>query len=45
MNACGDCAFFPLHMSHLEYVGEVSQVEDVVEFDCGGEECGGDMLV
>lgn len=33
------------YMHHLEYAGEVSQVEDVVELDCGGEEGGGDALV
>lgn len=32
-------------MHHLENVGEVSQVKDVVELDCGGEEGGGDALV
>ena len=30
---------------YLEYVGEVTQVEDVVELDGGGEEGGGDTLV
>lgn len=33
--------FFP----HLKYVGEVSQVKDVVELDGSGEEGGGDALV
>lgn len=32
-------------MSHLEDVGEVSEVEDVVELDRSGEEGGGDVLV
>lgn len=32
-------------LSHLKYVGEVSQVKDVVELDGGGEEGGGDALV
>ncbi len=32
-------------MCHLENVGEVSQVEDVVELDGGGEEGRGDALV
>ena len=32
-------------MCHLEDVGEISQVEDVVELDCGGQEGGGDALV
>lgn len=30
---------------HLEYVREVSQVENIVEFDCSGEEGGGGKLV
>lgn len=34
-----------LFLCHLEDVGEVSQVEDVVELDSGGEEGGGDALV
>ena len=32
-------------MCHLEDVGEISQVEDVVELDCGGQEGAGDALV
>lgn len=32
-------------MWHLEDVGEVSQVKDVVELDSGGKEGGGDSLV
>lgn len=32
-------------MCYLEDVGEVSQVENVVELDGGGEEGGGDALV
>lgn len=32
-------------MHHLEDVGEVPQVEDVVELDCSGEEGGGEPLV
>lgn len=30
---------------HLEYVREVSQVENIVELDCSGEEGEGDKLV
>lgn len=30
---------------HLEYVREVSQVENIVELDCSGEECRRDTLV
>lgn len=32
-------------MLHLKYVGEVSQVEDVMELDRGGEEGSRDPLV
>lgn len=32
-------------MNYLEYVREVSQVENIVELDCSGEEVGGDKLV
>ena len=31
--------------THLENVGEVSEIEDVVEFDCCGQECGGNFLM
>lgn len=31
--------------THLEDVGEVSEIEGVVEFDRCGQECGGDFLV
>lgn len=31
--------------TYLENVGEVSQIEDVVEFDCGGQEGGSDLLM
>lgn len=30
---------------HLEYIREVSQVENIVELNCSGEESGGDTLV
>lgn len=30
---------------HLEYVGEVSQVENIVKFDCSRKEGGRDLLV
>lgn len=36
---------FPDAFGHLEYVGEVPQVKDVVELDRCGEEGGGDALV
>ena len=35
----------PVRPAHLEDVGEVAQVEDVVELDGGGQEGGGDALV
>lgn len=34
-----------LLFEYLEYVGEVAEVEDVVELDGGGQEAGGDALV
>ena len=34
-----------IHLHHLEYVGEVSEVKDVVELDSGGQEGGGESLM
>lgn len=43
--ARSSCPVYFRSMCHLEDVGEVSQIEDVVELDCSGEEGGGDALV
>lgn len=38
-------SFHSLSQTYLENIGKISEIEDVVEFDCRGQERGGNFLV